>query len=252
MLACLIASVIFDSKLILSDVFHAVKFTNGWFLPNYMYLLLVSPLIECSLKKVDMKALRIWILLLTVAQCYFGYFLKFVDDNGYSAVNFIYLYYIGRYLRLEHCTFLGSSRKCFLSLYLVSCILLGGIFLLATHLGIHLDSLRFWSYNNPIVLFASFALFILFSKINIQNSKINIFATSVLGIYLFLSNSLITNSRNAGAQFSFLLGGYPALIIYGIVLVFLVGSLILIANWIRKPILDRIKLIISKIDIVNE
>lgn len=252
LLVCLIAFCFLGKNLNLSDFFHAIKFTNGWFVPNYMYLLLLSPLIECSLKKVDVKKIRVWMLLFTFAQCYLGYILKFVDHNGYSAVNFIYLYCMGRYLRLEYCDFLKKSKTYFFAIYLLTCMFLGGIFLFAANVGIHIDSLRFWSYNNPLVLLASLALFVCFSKMNIQNAKINFFATSVLGVYLFLSNFLITESRNIGAKIAFSYCGFLALLIYGVILVLLVGSLILIVNWCRKPILDRINLFVSKIDINNE
>lgn len=107
LIACLLSVLFVDAKLSVYEVFNSIKFTNGWFVPNYMYLLFLSPIIEYSLKNVSLRVLRYWIMLFFVCQVYFGYILGFVDKNGYSAINFIFLYYVGRYLRYE----LQNSKK---------------------------------------------------------------------------------------------------------------------------------------------
>lgn len=166
--------------------------------------------------------------------------LGFVDKSGYSAVNFVFLYYIGRYLRLELGEQGNKNRHYkFISLIVWGLMgaILGIVFLVFAKFGHPIKSLRWWSYNNPFVLIGSISIFVYFSYLKIQRGWINYFATSVLGIYLVLSNSLITESRNYFAIYVFSLGGYPLLFTYAVLLVLLIGFLILIINKVRQPFL---------------
>ena len=214
-----------------------------------MYLLFLSPIIEYSLKNVSLRVLRYWIMMFFVCQVYFGYILGFVDKNGYSAINFIFLYYVGRYLRYE----LQNSKKTYQTIGLVVWVLTGGtlgfVFLVASRLGHPIESLRWWSYNNPLVLIGSISLFVYFSYLKIQKPWINYFATSVLGIYLVSSNSLITEYRNNITQKIFEMGAYPLLFVFAICLVLFVGSIILITNKVRRPVLSKIEKVFEKIKI---
>ena len=249
LIACLLSVLFVDAKLSVYEVFNSIKFTNGWFVPNYMYLLFLSPIIEYSLKNVSLRVLRYWIMLFFVCQVYFGYILGFVDKNGYSAINFIFLYYVGRYLRYE----LQNSKKTYQTIGLVVWVLTGGtlgfVFLMASRLGHPIESLRWWSYNNPFVLIGSISLFVYFSYLKIQKSWINYFATSVFGIYLVSSNSLITEYRNNITQKIFEMGAYPLLFVFAICLVLFVGSIILITNKVRQPVLSKIEKVFEKIKI---
>ena len=241
LVACLLCFVFTHCPLDFHEIINAVKFTNGWYIPNYIWLLLVSPMIERSLLNVDLKIIRIWILLFSICQFYLGYYLKFVDSSGYSAINFIYLYYVGRYLRMESLNkkyIVWAKRGIFM--WLITGMLLSFVFLLVAYYYHPIDSLRFWSYNNPIVVLGSISIFMFFSIVKIRSEWINYFATSVLGIYLLLSNSLITPIRNEFSVAIFKFGGYGFLLLYALFLVFFVGCVILLVNKLRAPILNSL------------
>lgn len=241
LMACLIYLVCTNDSLNIYEFLNSMKFTSGWYVPNYIWLLLVSPIIEKSLLNINLKTLRIWILILSICQIYLGYYLKFVDANGYSAINFIYLYYIGRYLRLEEqSVFYKKWANYGGLLWLVTGLILGFIYLAAAYMHHSIESVRFWSYNNPLVLLGSVSVFVFFSIIKIQSNFINYFATSVLGVYLLSSNSLITSIRNYYAIKFFDIGGYCLFILYAFLLVFFIGAIILIVNKLREPILTKL------------
>lgn len=225
LMACLIYLVCTNDSLNIYEFLNSMKFTSGWYVPNYIWLLLVSPIIEKSLLNINLKTLRIWILILSICQIYLGYYLKFVDANGYSAINFIYLYYIGRYLRLEEQNVFYKKWANYGGLlWLVTGLILGFIYLAAAYMHHSIESVRFWSYNNPLVLLGSVSVFVFFSIIKIQSNFINYFATSVLGVYLLSSNSLITSIRNYYAIKFFDIGGYCLFILYAFLLVFFYRS----------------------------
>lgn len=247
--ACVLYTCIAEHSLSIHDIYNSVKFTNGWYVPNYMYLLLLSPIIESSLKNVSLRNLRIWIFLIIICQIYFGYILGFVDKSGYSAVNFVFLYYIGRYMRLE----LGEQgnknrhyKFISLTVWIASGAILGIVFIVFAKLGHPIKSIRWWSYNNPFVLIGSISIFVFFAYVKIQKVWINYFATSVLGIYLVLSNSLITDYRNSFAYNVFNLGSYPLLFTYAVLLVLLIGFVILVINKIRQPLLNVVYRILKR------
>lgn len=241
LMACLIYLVCTNDSLNIYEFLNSMKFTSGWYVPNYIWLLLVSPIIEKSLLNINLKTLRLWILILSICQIYLGYYLKFVDANGYSAINFIYLYYIGRYLRLEEQNIFYKKWANYGGLlWLVTGLILGFIYLAAAYMHHTIESVRFWSYNNPLVLLGSVSVFVFFSIIKIQSNFINYFATSVLGVYLLSSNSLITSIRNYYAIKFFDIGGYCLFILYAFLLVFFIGAIILIVNKLREPILTKL------------
>lgn len=241
LMACLIYLVCTNDSLNIYEFLNSMKFTSGWYVPNYIWLLLVSPIIEKSLLNINLKTLRLWILILSICQIYLGYYLKFVDANGYSAINFIYLYYIGRYLRLEEQNIFYKKWANYGGLlWLVTGLILGFIYLAAANMHHTIESVRFWSYNNPLVLLGSVSVFVFFSIIKIQSNFINYFATSVLGVYLLSSNSLITSIRNYYAIKFFDIGGYCLFILYAFLLVFFIGAIILIVNKLREPILTKL------------
>lgn len=246
LVACLVYLLCIKGTLNIFDIFNSVKFTNGWYVPNYIWLLLVSPIIEKSLFDIDLKTFRIWIFILSVCQIYLGYYLKFVDVNGYSAINFIYLYYIGRYLRLESQNIFYKKYVNYgILLWFLTGVMQCFIFIAIAYMHDSIESIRFWSYNNPLVLLESVFIFTFFSTIKIKSNLINFFATSILGIYLISSNSLVTPIRNNLAVYFFNVGGYGLLILYALLLVIILGFIIIIVNKLREPILNNLYKIIN-------
>lgn len=62
--------------------------------------MLVAPIIERVLFNIDEKTLRRYLIILTIVNIFFGWILQTVNTNGLNYNNFIYIYIIGRYLKV--------------------------------------------------------------------------------------------------------------------------------------------------------
>ena len=117
-------------------LYSSCSFTRNWYVLHYLFLLLISPIIEQSLVNVSRKKLGYWICLLTVINIWGGYLLGKVNDNGYNFVNFIYLYYIGRYIRMAlESSFWHKVSKYGIGIWFISSLVLTGGFVLLAEMG---------------------------------------------------------------------------------------------------------------------
>lgn len=124
-----------------------------------------------------------------------------VNSDGYNFVNFIFLYYIGRYIRMVSETpFWRKVSKYGIWIWLVSSLVLTGGFVLLAEMGKDIESSRYWGYNNPLVIVSSIAIFSYFSRLKFQNKWINIAATGVFGTYLLHTTVAIRPIRDSFAS----------------------------------------------------
>lgn len=176
---------IFDCELDLSSIYNTIKPTRLWFIVHYIVLVLISPLLEKTLKDMSHQELTKWIIILTVINVFFGYYLGLCNKDGYNYINFIYLYYIGRYLHLSSRTgFYKILAKYGLLCWIIFSLSEVTLFVFLYHQNLLPDSVRFWSYNSPWVLVTSVCLFMWISLLNIKSNTINILSSSTLGIYI--------------------------------------------------------------------
>lgn len=81
-------------------------FTNGryWFISHYFILLLLTPMLNTIIEYGKTKTIIVYnIISLSVITFIFGWLLGWkigINVTGYSVVNFIFLYIVGRYLKL--------------------------------------------------------------------------------------------------------------------------------------------------------
>lgn len=162
--------------------------TNIWFIRDYVYLMLLSPV----LNKVDgNKNLILAIISLLFINVWAGFVMGVKEVvNGYNLPNFILLYMIGRFLQNnKNRNWMNYNKYKYILVYILTCIIAGIINLFATNsFIIHNVPLAFrivFGYNNPLNIIAAIALFIFFLHIHIQNAFINKWARGCLSIYLF-------------------------------------------------------------------
>lgn len=86
-------------------MFDSVDFRNNWFVNSYLMLLLLTPIMEKSLANIQYDELKKWIILLCIFNIVFVFLFRNLNDNGYNVIQFIFLYYIARFLKL------GYERK---------------------------------------------------------------------------------------------------------------------------------------------
>lgn len=166
---------------------------NWWFLMEYIVLILLSPMLNKSIENIDSKTFRLYIILLLIVNVGIGYCLNDrVNKTGYNIMNFIMLYYIGRFLNRnfeQHVAYL--KRKWLWLVYILSSAMLFiGFIILSKYMDSTRIALKWFGYNNPLVLISSVAFFLIFALTKMKNSVvINTIAASTLVVYICRSSN---------------------------------------------------------------
>lgn len=166
-----------------------------WFITIYVILYILSPCLNklaLSISKNHFKS----ILLTGFFIIYIWHTLSFIlnsnrpiDDAGFGIPNFIYLYLLGRYIKLYNISF--HSKKFFLLLYFIISISLC-LFQLSYSIILGFSFTALFSYNTIFVFLGSVTLFLFFTKLNIgYNSFINKWAKYCLAIYIIHMHPLL-------------------------------------------------------------
>ena len=194
----------------IKGLIHGIDIHN-WFVIHFALLVLSAPILEAALKGKDEKTVGKWVILLLIVNVIFGFLLGYVNDNGYNYLNFILLYIIARYIRLikEKQTILYVHiRKFGIIYWIMSAMLLAIGFLALYKLGKMPSSIRYFAYNNPLVLFSTFCIFVVFSSLKFQSKYVNIIATGMFGVFLMHTPPEIIPLRNKISSSIFLQYGY--------------------------------------------
>ena len=176
-------------SIIYNGIFPFSNPPGWWFIREYFYLLLISPVLNYAIASLDKVRFRYVLVLLTVFNLYFGFLWRNdVNSSGYCLCNFIWLYFIGRYLRL-HCSLDKPSAVYFVR-YLITCVLLAALCFAGFRLGsdsVFFDNTRY----NTLVMLAAIWLFCTFARLNFHSGAINWLASSALAAYLITDNNYI-------------------------------------------------------------
>lgn len=177
---------VFDVGLSVKSILRSIHYDN-WFILNFTVLILVSPILEKCLNYVDRNLLGQWVLILFIVNALFGWFWGVVNVNGYNYVNFIFLYFIARFIRLSE----ESNTKIYRNIqqfgivyWLISAFLVALGIVVLDSLGKHPDSMTYFGYNNPLIIISAISLFVVIGSLKIQSAFINIIATGMFGVFL--------------------------------------------------------------------
>jgi len=183
--------------LIKGDFFQAVKslffLSQGpyWFILDYLFLMVLTPLINEGYLKLDKRRSFILIGLLLVINCYFGFFWgDKVNNNGYTLMQFVLMYVIGRHIRVHG---FELKQQWATVLFLGTSLINGALFYAAFYLDHGSIAWRLTYYNNPLVILSAIAFFLIFLKIRIQSRAINYLSASALAIYLIQNTPLVSS-----------------------------------------------------------
>lgn len=174
-----VTDVQFDRSL-LYTILLPFSHSDWWFIKCYVALFLISPILNKAAQNLDRNEFVTAIVLLTVLNIYLGYYWHEHNVDGYNLMQFIYVYFIGAFLKRFPLKQL--DRKNSMLLYL-SCALLWS---LITVLSVRWRVPHWISfyYNNPLVVLAAIGLFVFMTRIEIRSYAINAIASSVLAAYL--------------------------------------------------------------------
>ena len=148
---------------------------RNWFVTTYIVLYLISPILNFVIEKLNKRQFQSLILLLVSI----FYFIPTIDytlnaptvtlDSGYGIVNFVCLYFIGRYINL----YLGNIKKVYARLgYFLSCILLfAANHIMSILVGFYFNT--YISYDTIFCLAGAVSLFLWFRELHLQSQMIN-------------------------------------------------------------------------------
>lgn len=178
-LSILIFNFGFDIKTLIKEMFPFIV-GNRWFVKAYILLLLFIPFINKVISVLEQKS---YIVLLIILTCVFSIWPSFlpqppIDDYGYGFIHFIYLYFIGAYLRKYNCV-IHSKAICAIG-YVIS----AAFVYTASKMGFGYA----WAYNFPFVISESVFLFLFFLQIKVDSSIINKLALNAFGVFLVHTN----------------------------------------------------------------
>lgn len=223
--------------------------SGGWFIPVYIGLMLLSPILNAFVTQAREKDLLGIIIVLLLMQSVFGWGIDHLKVGaGYSLFSFILLYLIGQYLRKYPETFYSKGKASrYLGIYLGISLLNALISYVASALHLLLPSIPSdlgnhkmisiipLAYSSPLNIIGAVCLFIAFSRLKIRSQLINWVASSVLAVYLIHCNEHLIHHFIAFVRH---LSLYPT----GTFLVYLVGFLIMV--FIGSILIDQVRKIL--------
>lgn len=189
-----------------------------WFLPEFTILVLLSPIIENSIKGISRNKFLWFLFLLTIVNELFGYCWMHSNPSGYNFLNFVYLYYIARFLRVRYDD--KDRIILFMSRYGLLLFLCCAVFLGAFHAYRYQTTgygSRLWAYNNPIVIIEAFCLFLWFASLKLSNKWINFLAGGTFIIYLITGKGADDLHIYQNALISFQKYSYFGMIMYSLI-----------------------------------
>lgn len=175
-----------------------------WFISSYLILYIFSDYINKFIDRISRLEYKKLLIILFIIFSIIPYLtgLKILGNNGYNFYNFIYLYMIGGYLRKyplkETYHFKRLSNNGYRSILIFIFFLLAFINYSMVNFAQNVSgasnilneiSSRILAtslcYSTPFVIIQTIVYFEFFKTINIKNKIINVFSSTVLGIYLF-------------------------------------------------------------------
>lgn len=175
-----------NEPVIWKDLFFIT--TPNWFIPSYIGLLFLTPILNTFCNKVTKQQLWSVAIALLAFEFWFDWlppfpYLTIGTNNGHSVLSFSILYILARAIRLY-----GLPRwfKVLSPIIYVGCSLfLGVIAHIGAQIGLgHEVYGPCFSYNNPLVVLSAVAFLMMFEQIHIQSKAVNHLAKSTLAILL--------------------------------------------------------------------
>lgn len=169
------------------QTFQFVSNTPYWFIRTYLFLYVLSPIINTFILYASRRIINLMLVALGIISVYFG---TMQGDpslcDGKNIVNFIFLYLLGHSINHYQLHWQKIKGVYLIIAYLMinaSLILLLLYFPRTCVLGAYIWRYSFL-YCSPILLFNAVIVFLFFSKLSFQSEIVNSIAASTFAIYL--------------------------------------------------------------------
>ena len=221
------------------DFIFGLDFRRYWFVAHYLILVLISPLIEKALEGIALRRLTYWVVLLTIVNIGLGWWLYVMNTNGYNAVHLAYVYVLARWLRMVQHTeaFRKFARMGLLITIVVAALLAVGYVIYTSHRESTFErAVRYYGYNNPLIVLSSLAFVAWFSRFSFQSRVVNVAAKATFGIFLLHEAFACKPFRNAFARSLFDTYGWAGFVVaaLGIYVSCLLVSLLI--EWLKGKV----------------
>lgn len=164
--------------------------SNYWFVKSYLLLFLLSPALNMFAENVSQKTFRMFLIVFLLIQFLYGWLDSFADfRDGFSAVSFIGIYMLARYLRMYVDGKLPSGKSLYAGIYALLAVVLAVacFFVYKTGASPRIKGLVL-SYLNPLVIIETVALFFWFKNMSFDSNFINRLSLSAFAVYLIHCN----------------------------------------------------------------
>ena len=212
--------------------------SSYWFVPSYLILYCFAPVLNSFVERTGQQELRNFLIMFFVLEIVYGFFRQNGDFiHGSSAISFIGLYLLARYVRLYPSRLTTRGVGFDLTVYFICTVLSGLGFWLSGQL--YRPMYNAFFYSNPLVIIGALYLMLAFSKMHFSSRVVNWLATSAFAIYLVHQNNLVI--PHFSGVFQNLYGTCP----FGGFLLLSAGALLVIG--LGCILLDKIRIMLWKL-----
>lgn len=169
--------------------FFPILYKRYWFVTAYIFLLLLSPLLNKFIKSLTKKQHFLILLIsltITVFFPYINYLItkKFIEIPFFNEIIwFTELYFFTSYIKLHNI----KIDKFFIILPLVLGIIIKSLFI------VYCTTREIYMVNSLGNIIVSISLFLLFKEIKFKSKIINTISSTMFGVYLIHENPYIRN-----------------------------------------------------------
>lgn len=159
-----------------------------WFVIAYLILYAVSPILNAFIETVNVRTYLSVLVSFFLLEFAFGWMSNVagaVYNEGYSAISFMGLYLLARYLYKYPTKIITFSIPQNIMLYFLFSLLPILLFFFTKR------EFNYMAYTSPFVISASVFFFMAFNKMNFSNKVINYLACSSFAIYLVHLHPLV-------------------------------------------------------------
>lgn len=167
--------------------------TQLWYVKGYFALLCLTPILNPARETLTRKQYLMALILMALLSFYFGYWKQsqIFDLNGYSIYQFVFLYFVGGYIKkYVNLDVVKKYRIVWLLSYVVFS-LLWGFLSISDRKGAGLVHWFPFSYNNPILVFSATSFFLFFLSFTFKSKLVNYMASGAVAVYLATENEFV-------------------------------------------------------------
>lgn len=162
--------------------------TDLWYVPAYLLLYLLSPVLNACVSTMSLRQLRLWLGLFVLFNVWGGWLWNGgFNPTGYTPLQLIMMYLIGRYMSLYKDVSgrrLLQTRSIAIATWVLST-------LVTALLALWMEPAKVYAYNAPWVIISSVALTLGFTTFSFQSLTINSLARGAFAAYLIHKNPAV-------------------------------------------------------------